>query len=61
MTLPDFLRTDHPSAASRGRDARMPFPERGDMDATDRFFHDETEDEDEGDDFTWTERHERPF
>lgn len=46
------------TAPTRGVGLR--FPER-EMDATERFETDPTEDEDEGEDFTWTERHERPW
>jgi len=42
------------------RGVGLEFPER-EMSATDRFFNDPTEDEDEGEDFAWTPRHERPF
>jgi hypothetical protein len=48
-----------PVTATR-RGAGLTIPER-EMSATDRFFTDPTEDEDEGEGFDWTPRHERPF
>ncbi len=46
------------TATRRGVGIRWPEPE---MDATERFDRDPTEEEDEAEDFTWTPRHERPF
>lgn len=48
-----------PATATR-RGVGMVWPDR-EMDATERLHHDESEVEDEGQDFTWTERHERVF
>jgi hypothetical protein len=42
------------------RGVGLVIPER-EMDATERFLVNPTEAEDDGDDLTWTSRHERPF